>query len=155
MDTIVKDLASKNLITVQLGTKVQRALAIMETRSVRHLPVVDDRGEILGLLSQRDIYNLQNPDKILVESFMSSPVKSVPEDMPLRTAILKMLELKISCFLVADKNSVATGIITTDDILWYLAEILKNGDLVRLPTAKTINLQRIGEIAHELSMVGI
>jgi CBS domain-containing protein len=54
MDTPVSDLMTKDLITVEPGTSLREAAAIMTEKWIRHLPVLEG-GRLLGIVSQRDL----------------------------------------------------------------------------------------------------
>ena len=70
-----------------------------------------------------------------------------------------MLELKISCLLIADDRNAASGIVTTDDLLWYLAHLIseEKEDRARPNNLSydLSNLQTVGEVANEISLMGI
>jgi signal-transduction protein with cAMP-binding, CBS, and nucleotidyltransferase domain len=54
MDTPVSDVMTKDLITVEPGTSLREAAAIMTEKWIRHLPVLEG-GRLLGIVSQRDL----------------------------------------------------------------------------------------------------
>lgn len=157
MTTPVQAIMTDQLITVPMGTSLFEAHELMKEKRIRHLPVVNEQDEIVGIISQRDLQYVPDSKNLLVEMLMSSPVHFVSEKTPLRKTIFEMLQKKISCLLVADADENITGIVTTDDLLWHLAHILadeKDEDHQRvLLGAKT--QQTIGEVAKELSQMGI
>ncbi len=51
-DLLVRDLMTENPIAVGPEDTLASALDIMETRHIRHLPVVDERGDLIGLLTR-------------------------------------------------------------------------------------------------------
>lgn len=53
--TPVKDLMTRNILTINQNETEDFALKIMEERNFRHLPVVDDDGNCVGMLGIRDI----------------------------------------------------------------------------------------------------
>jgi CBS domain-containing protein len=55
----VRDVMSQNLYTVNSKTESAEALSLMMSQSIRHLPVVDDEGNLAGLLSMRDLVRHQ------------------------------------------------------------------------------------------------
>jgi predicted transcriptional regulator len=110
--------------------------------------------DIVGILSDRDLNTLYEAKDIPVEVMMNSPVEFVDQNLSVRKAILLMLEKKISCLLVANENEDAAGIITTDDLLWQLAHILADETADR-PFLTAMDQQTIGQVANELSMMGI
>jgi CBS domain-containing protein len=46
---------NKPLITVNPHTSVKDAVALMEQKDIRRLPVVDDKGQMVGILTAKDI----------------------------------------------------------------------------------------------------
>ena len=155
METQIKDIMTKTLIAVPIGSPVALAAELMKEKRIRHLPVVDELDEIVGIISQRDFNLLENLEEIPVERVMSSPIYSIDQDTPLRSAIFKMLEHKISSLLISDENDDAVGIITTDDLLGYLVYLLDKSDKDRWPFFSVLDTQTLGEVARQLSLAGI
>ena len=54
-DTLVREVMSERLIYVPLSQTVEECLAIMTNRHIRHLPVLDEAGELAGFLSIGDL----------------------------------------------------------------------------------------------------
>ena len=52
--TQVKDLMTKEMITVTTDTSVDQCTALMMKHNIRHLPIVDDN-QLVGVLSMRDV----------------------------------------------------------------------------------------------------
>ncbi len=52
---LVRDHLSSNLIYAQVDWPLERAAEQMTKRAIRHVIVIDDRSEVLGILSMRDI----------------------------------------------------------------------------------------------------
>lgn len=124
-----KDVMSSDVITINARETMARAYSVMHERSIRHLPVVDDRGIVVGILSDRDVQLAMNAKKteniqtisidktLLVEDFMNWPVYVVSEDTTLRKVAEEMLAQKVSAFVVQDNLGHLRGIITTDDLI--------------------------------------
>src|SRR5262249_56366448 len=55
MTTRVKDVMTRAPYTIDPKAPVETATAVMRERGVRHLPVVDDRGKLTGMVSDRDV----------------------------------------------------------------------------------------------------
>ncbi len=155
MITPVQTAMTKNLITVPIGTTLEQASELMVEKRIRHLPVVNPAGTIVGMVSLRDLDVISTSLGSPVEAVMNSPVKFVHQDLPLRSAILKMLESKISCLLIADDRNAASGIVTTDDLLWYLAHLISGEKDDRSRPYDLSSLQTVGEVANEISLMGI
>lgn len=54
----LRDVMTGNPVTVSASSRVRDAAAIMFEKWFRHLPVVDDDGRVVGILSLRDILGL-------------------------------------------------------------------------------------------------
>lgn len=155
MITTIDKIMTKNLITVQIGATLDEANQLMLAKRIRHLPITDKVGYIIGILSQRDLQYVPNSKHILVEMMMSSPVHFLSEKTSVKKAIFNMLEKKISCILIGDEVNQASGIITTDDLLWFAAHLLNNESEEGFTLLSAKMKQTIGEIARELSNAGI
>lgn len=57
-DLSAREIASGPLITVQARDDLFTAMEIMETKAVRRLPVVQDDGSLVGLLTVDDVWEL-------------------------------------------------------------------------------------------------
>lgn len=51
----VKDLMTRDPITIDPEAPLGTAIDVMRTRQVRHLPVVDDEGQLVGIVTDRDL----------------------------------------------------------------------------------------------------
>lgn len=156
MATSVQKVMTPKLISISRAANLAEAESLMVEKRIRHLPVVDSESHVVGVLSRNDLKSISDLRSLRVEQVMSTPVRSVLQDTPLRSAIFHMLEEKVSCLLVADENEKAIGIVTTDDLLWYLARMLGDDkDENRQPLLTASETQTIGEVANKLSIMGI
>lgn len=153
MKSKLTSLMSKKLLTIRMGQLATEAEAFMKDKRIRHLPVVDELDDVVGILSSRDLKNLDNDWLLPVEALMSSPVEYVSEQATLHQVVLRLLEKKISSLLVINENEEILGIITTDDILWYLLELADEEPQKGI--THFFNKQTIGALAQQLSNAGI
>jgi CBS domain-containing protein len=56
-DSFVYEIMTPSPVTVDMCTSVHDAMQVMTQRHIRHLPVVDNAGKILGVLSLGDLVN--------------------------------------------------------------------------------------------------
>jgi CBS domain-containing protein len=56
-DTLVRDIMTESPITIELDASVDEAMRIMTTNRIRHLPVLDAEGHVVGVLSIGDLVN--------------------------------------------------------------------------------------------------
>jgi CBS domain-containing protein len=55
LDSSVGSIMSTDVITCSAGDGVDRLMSLMTDRRIRHLPVVDDRGQLAGIVSIGDV----------------------------------------------------------------------------------------------------
>ena len=139
----VNDIMSSHLLTIRLDDSVRKAYEMMKERRIRHLPVCDEARQIIGIISDRDLQRAMKPKQLTVMSnldddiefdpshqvkdFMSWPVNCVAYDIEIAAAVRRMLNQKISALLVVDGHQKPIGIVTTEDMLKLLAELLEKG----------------------------
>jgi CBS domain-containing protein len=113
----VADLMSTGLITAGARDAVDSADADMATANIRHLPVVDDRGRLVGIVSHRDIRRGARGKKTLVGDVMTTRVRTVTPQTPARAAAETLLEHKIGALPVVGDEMQLVGIVTETDFL--------------------------------------
>lgn len=147
------------LICINKDTPVHEAQQIMKEKRIRHLPVTNHLDEIVGILTDRDLLSAGQFQSLPIEVFANPHVEFVPNEMPIRIVALKMLEKKISCVLLTDENKEVVGILTTDDLLFHLSELLKKDDHKEVSLLDQIKAnpwaETVGELARKLSEMGI
>ena len=133
----VRDRMTPNPITVSLDTTLPDALRLMRDRQIRHLPVVDKQGRLVGIVSDRDLLQAspspattlavwEIPDllaRLKMEQVMTRPVITVPEDTPLEEAARVLADRRISGLPVM-RGEALVGIITETDLFKTLLEML-------------------------------
>ena len=128
-------------ITVTPKISHRQAVKIMQDNNIRRLPVVDEQGRLLGIVSESDllstapsqatslsiyeIYTLL--EKLTLDQIMTSPVIAVDEDCGLANAAHIMHQNKIGCLPVV-RGDALVGIITETDIFGTLVEVLGGGE---------------------------
>jgi CBS domain-containing protein len=115
-DLRVRDLMSTALLTVQASDTITEAHAEMEIGVVRHLPVVDDRGRLVGILSDRDLLRaIASKKSPRVSEVMSRDMVTTRPEANAHTAADLMLDHKISSLPVVDETGALIGIVTQTD----------------------------------------
>ena len=138
---LLKENMSKHLITIDWNESMERAYDVLKANEVRHLPVYSNSGEIIGILSDRDVQRamisqiesveghgmrdetIDFDPNTRVRDYMSWPPKSVEFNTDLKVVTEKMIAEKISSLLVT-KGEKIIGIVTTEDLLKALADLL-------------------------------
>lgn len=106
----------RSLVTITPDATVQEARRTMAAHSIRHLPVVDDAGGLIGLVSQTDVLVAGADDRGPVADIMVRDMDTVDERSNLRHAAQLMLRRKRSCLPVMRERELR-GIITDADFL--------------------------------------
>lgn len=150
--TEARSLMTKNIIKIKPEMPIQIAYEEMKKHGIRHLPVTDQTGKLVGILSDRDVQKAVNVKMIneieqemtfnphdTVENFMSWPVQTIDEKTSIEDLTKMMIELKISAFVVNGPNQYIKGIITTEDLLKYLLELLNTSEATRAMTISKLH----------------
>ena len=71
----VREVASRDLVTVHADEELSTALQLMASQQVRRLPVVDDDGRLVGILAQADLAVAAKEKDVgeMVEEISKSP----------------------------------------------------------------------------------
>lgn len=170
MDFKIDDLMSRHPITARYKDELSSAYLRMKREGFRHMPVIDDSGKVIGIISDRDFQRAMWPHEDFdmqglpsvpqfqpgskVSDFMSWPVKSLPEDANLLQAIEMMIDNKISAILV-NRGDQATGILTHEDLLRILASILRKPSSLEAGVMKLAYNTPLGKVADMLATAGI
>jgi acetoin utilization protein AcuB len=127
----VRELMSTGIVTIEADASCQQAVERMYQHKIRHLPVTERDGTLVGIVTDRDLrHHLfarrafeSDPGEVdralrsaRVGDVMSSPVISVGPDDPLEVAAALMLEDKIGSMPVVEAGR-PVGIITETDLL--------------------------------------
>ncbi len=118
----VEQFMAVDLFTVRPADVLDLAASLMHWRHVRHVPVEDDAGRLIGIVSHRDLIKLMASGKfgasasITVKDIMQTDIVTVSPDTPTLEALDIMRERNIGCLpVVRDRRLV--GIITAYDFL--------------------------------------
>ncbi len=127
----VDQFMTTDLFTVRPQDVIDLAASLMDWRHVRHVPVEDDEGQLVGLVSHRSLLRLMaqgmasaGKDTVSVAEIMKSdPVFTSPETSTLE-AIAIMRKHKVGCLPIVDKDHLV-GIITERDLIGVAAQIFE------------------------------
>jgi CBS domain-containing protein len=117
------EIASRPVVTIDAGAPIKDALALMATRVIHHVPVVDGN-MLVGIVSDRDLISVAGylaahsavPIVPCVADIMSRPVQALTPDDRIEKAARLMLREKIGAIpLLRDGQLV--GIVTETDFL--------------------------------------
>ncbi|HKI01738.1 MAG TPA: CBS domain-containing protein [Thermoanaerobaculia bacterium] len=133
-DLRVRDLMTPNVVTVRHDDTIATAYELMLENRFRHLVVLNEDGDLVGLLTHRDLLRhalieraelplgLQRSilKRIRVEEVMTSEVETAEPGQWLHEAARMMFENKYGCLPVVD-NARLVGILTEADFVRFFA----------------------------------
>ena len=159
----IKDRMTPDPITGHPGMSVTDAQDLMKSKGFRHLPIVDENGKLVGLITKSSLASAVPSDttnlsrfevsyvlaKIKVKSIMVEDVVTATPDTPIEIAARMMSDNLIGCMPVIE-NDELVGIITDRDLFFTMVSLLgarsegirvtllqpdKAGEVARLTTA--------------------
>ena len=75
---LVADLMSSDLATCTPRDSVQDAMGIMTERRIRHLPIVDEQGKLVGIVSIGDLVKHQHDQLTMENHYLKSYLHDTP-----------------------------------------------------------------------------
>ena len=131
-DLRVADLMTIDPITVAMGAKIQHAEDLMRRHRVTGLPVVDDTGRLIGVISQTDILYLDVPAVqalirhrergVRVGEVMSAPPVTIDANATIQDAAIRMHSERIHRLVAVDDHGRPVGVISAMDFVALAAE---------------------------------
>lgn len=156
---LVKERMSHPVITIFPETSMQEALDLMRTEKIRRLPVVNKKGQLIGIVTETDLDKASPSEatslsiweirelvsKVKVEKIMTKDVVVIEEDTPIELAAKIMADSNISGLPVMRQGKLV-GLITETDIFKVLLELFG----VRYPGVRvSVEVPRLpGQLAN-------
>jgi len=105
------------------------ALFLFRRYQIRHLPLVDEEGDLIGVISHESIRHILRPANLLrfrrVADVMTTQVIHAPLDTPIIQLAQLMSEHRVSCVVITEidenENMRPVGIVTERDIVQFHA----------------------------------
>lgn len=127
--TRVRDAMTSEVATLRPDDRLSVAEDVMRLGRIRHLPVVDERGELCGIVSQRDLLRSailkgqpdaqgvpRTAETLRVDEVMTRVVVTIGPDASLREAAATMFQQKLGCLAVVEHGKLI-GILTEADFV--------------------------------------
>ena len=136
----VKELMTTDVLTVRTGTQLKDAARLLAEHRISGLPVVDDQGRVLGVLSEGDILYKETGTKDrpgflerllsvsatglevkfaarTVGEAMSAPAVTIGPSRPVTVAATTMIDEGVNRLPVVDDGDHLIGIVTRADLV--------------------------------------
>jgi acetoin utilization protein AcuB len=123
----VEKYMSHTPVTIRDNTVYSKAFNIMQEKDLHHLPVVNEKNEVVGILTRRDLQIAAQHFReapVEVSDVMHTPVVTISPDEPLLEAARQMIDKRIGGLPVLDDNGKMVGILTETDLLRALIDLL-------------------------------
>ncbi len=72
----VRDRMSKNPVTCQPDDSIQDAMGVMTERRIRHLPIVNEQGKLVGMVSIGDLVKHQHDQLTMENHYLKTYIQS-------------------------------------------------------------------------------
>lgn len=134
---LVRDRMSRRVTTVRPEARLSEAAQLMRARRIRHLPVVDPAGRLVGMVTDRDLRQalfapavqaeaedvLEVLEGLSVGDIMTRGVVSIRAATSIRDAARLMYERKLGALPVVERERLV-GLLTETDVLGAFQELL-------------------------------
>jgi CBS domain-containing membrane protein len=133
---LVRDCMTKQLFTIRFDKKLIAVREIMTWAHIRHVPVVNASGGLVGIISHRDLLHAalssvaaapevqraQHLAAVPLVEVMKTDVQTIGPEASVREAAAQMRKSKIGCLPVVDGGRLV-GILTGYDLLGLVEEV--------------------------------
>jgi acetoin utilization protein AcuB len=168
---LVREVMTSDPITIRPDSDYLAAIALMRAGNFRRLPVVDEQGRLVGLVSINDLNRLQTSDAstshskqhafqqnggvlIRVGEIMKRTVITIPPDYPIEEAAQMMLEHRFGSLPVVEGEHLI-GIITDSDIFKMFVRMLGGGgQAIRLSVQVDNTPGQFAAVAAQVAGIG-
>lgn len=120
----VGEVMTSGPVTVLSTASLAEAVGVLDSKKITGLPVIDESGALVGVLSQTDLVRAranphlaQNWPGLAVGDIMTTPALTVPATASLEEAARLMEERRVHRLVVVDDKAAPIGIISISDLV--------------------------------------
>ena len=165
---LVKGRMSAPIISTTADTQIMEAMDVMKQNNIRRMPVLNKKGKLIGIVSDKDLLNAAPSDatslsvwevnylvaRIKVKDVMTKEVMTVSGDTPVEEAARMMSDSKIGGLPVVLDDEVV-GLITETDLFKLLVELMGAREMgVRVTATVPDKLGELDDITHAIAKAG-
>jgi acetoin utilization protein AcuB len=148
---IAKEIASYDILPLNVSDSCSFALNAMDENRVNHLPVVNER-ELIGVVSEFDLVNHSDLQDVVGNVKLSLPNAFISAYQHVFDVMKMMTEMKLSLLPVVDQRNSYSGVITLPNLLRFLTlntSVLNPGGIIVLEVAENnYSMAEISKIAE-------
>jgi IMP dehydrogenase len=105
-----------NPVTIRQGATVSDALALMAEYRIGGIPVVDEGGYLVGIVTNRDLRFQRDPNKLIDDVMTKENIITTSRSTDLEAAAVILQQYKIEKLPVVDADNKLVGLLTYKDI---------------------------------------
>lgn len=139
----ISDSMNTDLITIRPDIGIFEAQGLMKENNIRHLPVTDENGQLLGMVSDRDLRTampssllsedtyqnaLKELEAFTVKDVMTESLVTIEPFSTLQDALLIIQKERVGAFPVVDENGSLKGLLSTRDLLSAFINVMGIGE---------------------------
>lgn len=130
---LARDVMSRPVVSVTIGATVRDAVTILTGHGFATVPVVDDRGRVVGIVSESDGLRADDRTTDPVGTVMTAPVEVTVPDADVSTIAARMLGRRLRALPVVEEGRLV-GIVARRDLLrtLVLTDDMVKADVRRL-----------------------
>ena len=125
----LNEIMVSDLYTLGSDNTLQDAVELMKNKKIRHVPIVGNDNQLLGLVTQRDILAASSPGStkevnMPLNAIMITKLDTVNKAADLRQAALFLQQHKHGCLPVVE-NDTLVGLVTDSDFVTIAIHLLE------------------------------
>jgi len=126
-DKLVRDVMHRKVISCRVDAPLKEVARTLDTEKVNALIVVDEGGDLSGLVSQTDLVKLSEQDweDLAAEDVMTTGVVTIIPDIPVQAAVELMLDNRIHRVVITQGGLAPrrpVGVLSMSDIVREMAQ---------------------------------
>jgi CBS domain-containing protein len=135
----IGEVMTRDPMTARPYQPVLEAVALMTERGFKHVPITDDDGRLVGIISDRDVRtaigdptealgrDLTEIEEMPISTVMTTPAESVREEAPLVEVAHQLAHDSIGALPVVDEDERVVGIVSYVDVVRKLLDLVTSG----------------------------
>ena len=137
----INEIMTTEVVTLGMNDNLMDVHELMFKRNVRHIPIVDEKTRLVGIVSHRDLLSATpvtsgNRGRVYAHTrtseIMRSGVETITPSTNVRHAALTLERLKIGCLPVVS-GSYLVGIVTSSDLIAVAINLMEQLELQEEP----------------------
>ncbi len=134
---------TRKVITVEPDDGIFKAQELMAANRIRHLPVIQPDGRLIGIVTDRDIRSAlpykffkefpseeekKNFPELKINNIMTKDPITISPTFTIQDALLMIQDARVGALPVVDENGILSGIVSVRDLLRAFINVLGIGE---------------------------